>query len=124
MKLEMSQFELSAVQTILRLANDIDASEIEDEELETLVTRLQTPESKVTIEDWAEQHEDAQADDPELFQADIGATNFHWRLREMCLACGETDCEKDINYVGPNPIHREDHPEMKAMRTRNRRGGW
>lgn len=39
-----------------------------------------------------------------------------------CPACGDVDCNRTINIVGDgHPVHRSDHPEIRAERAREER---
>ena len=44
------------------------------------------------------------------------------KLAEACPVCGDVECNESVAYIGSRPIHKSQHPEVKAERARERRG--
>jgi hypothetical protein len=84
------------------------------------------PDDIPTTEEWVDEQAE-QVDDPnrgllaEAAPSEIAEPAVLAKIDQLCPVCGSTECDEDIAYVGPNPIHASEHPEQKAARGRDRR---
>jgi hypothetical protein len=88
--LDLDGHEIQAVQALFR-EHDIDV-----------------PEEPPKFEEWAEGREDP---DQEHFWTDTRRERVLYYLGNACPVCGDPECDEDVAYMGPNPIHASQHPE-------------
>lgn len=60
--------------------------------------------------------------DPEAYVHEVGLDTALEQILNACPICGSTTCDRGIAYVGSTPIHRDQHPEVKAERAMDNQG--
>lgn len=130
----MPEITLDATQimAIQRLLRRIERDEIETDEIEI-------PDEPLGRESWInsqlrengyESRDAAHEDDPylisqleEQYHHATDTERMLYQLANMCPICGDTECDDGVAYVGATPIHASQHPEAKAERAMDNRGG-
>jgi hypothetical protein len=98
----------------------LDAIELNDLQNALRRSDIEVPDAD-DIPTFEEYHEET-GKDIEAYMHDVAKDKALLKLDQACPICGDPECDRGVAYVGPNPIHADEHPEAKAERAMDNRG--
>lgn len=65
--------------------------------------------------------EDLDLPDIETYPHEVAEEEALKYILDACPVCGDDECTRGTSYLGAQMIHRDQHPEARAARARERR---
>lgn len=97
---------------------ELDSIELMNLQSKLAREEIEPPESIPDFPEWQEKT----GGHIEDYMHDVALDNALVAICNACPICGDTMCDRGVAYVGASPIHKDQHPEVKADRAMDNQG--